>query len=886
MASKFSKSYSNYILRSKPIASNNGSIFENDLLTYGEPYNYVNGNLTTRTEGGFTFITNTSPSEKKEYNNGDFSDRYTLGDILSVTNNNTGTTTNQNQILVQTAIEPTYINLKKTYSDITKFSYFGSTNMLIQSAIEDIINNFPSSLYVSNTSPLIGNMLNLPISGLTNPFNIDLSNYTYDRVTLGYNLKIMATSYMDYVISTGSAEIAIITGFTGTTTNLYFELNNTININSSFHIKPSIKKQDEFFNGLDDLQSTLLNRNSKNKYTATFKIPEETENGITFTYKNFTWPTIYGDNYNLDVTSMDYVLYLQELIAASNYVDENYSDNIYRMLTHDSLKNMDTTYERMLDQNLLDEYIAGGTKFQKILRIYGRQYDEIKKYIEGISFTTNISYDKIDNLPDTYLHGKLNSLGWETIALENVIPQTGKTSSNLFAGMTGNLTTKDVGTELNRRLILTSKDIWKAKGTRKSIRKIFGMFGIDESTYQIREYIQKVDNYITGNTLVNISQLNQDLRSVEIENLFGSSNIITEDILYTGINVGTFVKPPSGSTEYIISGDTGYAKGVEYGEIFPITGNTYGYPKTRPNSNSYYFQQMGGWYRETGGIHVDSSGKTYVTDISTGNNPHAGYGNYDYGADYVDQFKNLFKTDINQQGNYPTIDLAGYTGKGFNISNPPTVENSKINWIGKQKTLNLLNILTDDYGTPIVDDNGNFIYINDDNEQFNSNDGKLTINLKNFVIGIDGDRLLELSGLKNITKEEAFNSIKSLILPYLEQIIPASTIFDFVFIDKINPKWVLIDKTCQRTGDTQNYNGQSILTYKNFNYFDETSTGYTTELTDQIIRDFGDYFTFNTDNGIIGFGREITFIGDDGTCQRDTSGLWITYENLFNTLTI
>ena len=918
MATQYSKSYSNYILRGKTFPTENGTVYENDLLTYGAPYSYVNENLTVRTEGGFTFITNTTPTTKKDYNNGIFSDRYTLNDLLDL---NVGNTTDTTSIETQTAIPLNYIKLNKKYNDITKISYFGSCNTLIKSAIEDIINRFPGGLYISNNLNISGNTITLLISEFTNPFNIDLADYTYDRNIISYDLKKIATSYSDYVIvTTGDTEITYITGFTSTYSSITLNLKSPININTSFHIRPSLKKQNDFFASLDDFQTILLNRKTTPKYTSIFKIPEETSNGITYVNTKFTWQTY--DGYNIDVTSMDYILFLQGLVTASNLVDEKYSDNIYRMLTHDSLKNMDNTFERIMDQDLLDEYIVGGTKIQKLLRIYGRSFDELKNYCEGISFTNNISYNKVDNLPDIYLHGKLNSLGWEGLSIENIITPTGKTSTNLFPGMGGFLTTKEVGNEFNRRLILNSKSIWKAKGTRKAIRKIFGMFGIDESVYEMREYIQQVDDYITGNTLFNILDLNQNIRSSISESLIYSPNIPTNDALYTGINVGTFVKSPSGSTNYTYTGDT--ATSIEYGEPFSISGNTYGYPKTRDNSNNYYFQQMGGWYRETGGLHTDINGNTYVTDITTGNNPHIGNGNYDYGTDYIDQFKNLFKNDINRQENYPIIDLTGYTNQGFPITEKSSVDNKKIRWIGNQNNEYLFNdnILIDDYGIPIVDDYGHLIYIYNTGDTVDYNLGKLTINLKNFVIGIDGDHLMDLiysgntsniltddysvpitdnygnliyiteNGIteqspSGVTTQDIFNFFKTLILPYLEQVIPASTIFDFVLIDRETPKWVLTDVTCQRSGATQNFNGTTILTYKNFNYFDESSTGYTTGLTEQIIKDFGDYFShYDTPtNDMVGYNREIRFSGDNGTCTRDTTGNWIVYSNLFNFLT-
>ena len=91
---------------------------------------------------------------------------------------------------------------------------------------------------------------------------------------------------------------------------------------------------------------------------------------------------------------------VSSLLDAANIVDELFSDNLYRMMTHDSIKNMDSTYSREVDQDALDDIIVGGTKVQKLLRLYGRSFDDLKDYIEGISFANTVSYDALNNLPN------------------------------------------------------------------------------------------------------------------------------------------------------------------------------------------------------------------------------------------------------------------------------------------------------------------------------------------------------------------------------------------------------------------------------------------------------------------------------------------------------
>jgi len=107
--------------------------------------------------------------------------------------------------------------------------------------------------------------------------------------------------------------------------------------------------------------------------------------------------------------------------------------------------------------------------------------------------------------------------------------------------------------------------------------------------------------------------------------------------------------------------------------------------------------------------------------------------------------------------------------------------------------------------------------------------------------------------------------------------VPSTAIFDFMLIDKDKPKWLLVDKYCG------NYDGMTILKYKDINYFDETSTGVTSELISQIEMDFGTGFTYSgtTTPGMIGFERELLFIGDNGECPRDITPDWILIENMF-----
>lgn len=903
MAKKYTKSYSNYIIRSNPSATKNGYVYENDLPTTSQKYNTVDGSMITSTDGGFTFVVNTTPDDSKIYNTEGWNQKtFTLGDLNPTIDDFKKIDNSDTKSTIKNKL---YVNINKSYPKLSDYCYFGSSNAMLKSAIDDIILNFPAGLYLTSTNNLItsGNTLTMSLTPdlingyIENKFLIDILNYSQeDRLSLNYNLRTMITSYMDFEIINQNEElIGYINGFTGYTSggtnDISFSVDQIRTTGETLIIRPIESKRNEFFNNLDDFQKLLLNQYSIPKYKSSFIIPRDSDDGFSLEYKYFTWKT--SDGYNIDISSSDYLFFITELIDATNFIDEIYNDNLYRMLTHDTIKNLDSTYSQEIDEEVLEDIIVGGTKIQKILRLYGRSFDELKKYIEGISFVNTITYDGLNNLPTEYLSNKLDVSGWDVFSLTNNISSTGETFG-VFPGMIRKYMTSEVNDLLTKNIIINSPYIFKSKGTRKSIRKLFGLLGIDESWYEINEYTQLVDSLISGSTVEEIARLNYVIYpdiddKEEYEYSFDES-------LFDNTNVGIFVKCPyCGNEDYVISGNTDNI-GIctnNTGHTFNITGNTIGYPKPLYNSGQYYFQQKGNWYRETGGIHTNFSGTTsYVNEINYGNNPHIGDGEYDNGYDYINQFSDVFKRFIRDAGNENTPPTSGYTDKGFFVTNKKNSNNIKIS----NNTIE---------------------------------DGRLTLNLKNFVIGFDGDKILQsffsnnndiqtisigidnidinglipeylnietydsggvltLSNINNPTKirlsddsstpllvdynyegdvsgvtinqgetykfekiadnnwvvkkyngEDEFNLLKSISLPYVEQIIPSTTIFDFVLISEDTPKWLLVDEYCER--DQFGYfTGYKILAYQNINYFDTTTSGVTEDLINLIKEDFGE----------------------------------------------
>ena len=118
---------------------------------------------------------------------------------------------------------------------------------------------------------------------------------------------------------------------------------------------------------------------------------------ISYVDKTLTWPV--SDGYNIDFNTSDYVAYVSELLDVSDNSDLYSSNLMNRFLVSESISAFDTTPVHLAEEHL----DTSGQKVNKTLNIYGREFDDINKFILGISFAHTVSYDKKDNTPDNYL---------------------------------------------------------------------------------------------------------------------------------------------------------------------------------------------------------------------------------------------------------------------------------------------------------------------------------------------------------------------------------------------------------------------------------------------------------------------------------------------------
>jgi hypothetical protein len=549
------------------------------------------------TMGNFAITTNLDPKINKNYATGKFSDFVTLDNLKL--------TVAESEVLLKNNTN-TVLNLDQT--KLKNYALFGSMTEYIRIQLEDIITNWPASLYASplvsvNGADYFGNtyedysynsLINestfkVNVTYLVNQYQINfLTNGTIiDTFNATNDLRNMTVNYGSYAISYNNTEYNVL-AFTGSTYDfndyIYFRVEGnpftggTTFSNIYYHIKPKKIVENTYFNSITGLQEYLLSRDTLPLYTSNFEYPVRTDDGIImYTSKSLTWPVT--DGYNIDFDTTQYTDYATQLLDIATNYDLNETNLMTRFLVSESISAFDTTPVH-LDE--LHQDTTTGQKVNKTLNIYGVAFDELNQFVQGISFAHVVTYDRKDNVPDKYLKDLARVFGWElvsTLISDDLINNYVTNAESQYSGQSVGMTPVETDNELWRRIILNSPWIWKSKGARKSIEFLINFMGIPKGLMSFNEYIYRAD------------------APLDIE-IF--KKILEENELSTDLT------------------------------LYPIDDN--GYPNMLPDTDDMYFQNNGLWYRETGG-----SGST--VDILTGNNPHVG--RYDGGYKYINQFRTL-----------------------------------------------------------------------------------------------------------------------------------------------------------------------------------------------------------------------------------------------------
>ena len=505
------------ILRKRHQNASNGDIFENDYMTispmdtiFSEDQDIISSDSNFK----FSYRINNN-LQKKHAKSGWIktpggSEEWRIDDAISG-----GTISDESKV-----------RIKPNYNSLKDFAYYGSAVELVRGSLNDIIQNFPAELYFTNvklkselekvndnvTVPdswkLISNDFginahvdNISASNVYNPLrylslSIDSYNLIYgDRITPLKGIEITtsgATCDDDLngktIAMAETSGVTIYTYLMGGKTYLYYDYNELRRegFSEGLRIRPNDDVVEEYFATIDEFEYALLNRDSKPLYMSNFDTPYETDKGNFYKKETYIWPSKY--NWNPDIESIGYENYVERLISLAEFHDEHDSNNIWRSMTHEAIKNLDWTFVRENGDDIEDLSKIDSSKIEIFLQLYGRQFDGLKRYIDTIKYSNQVSYNEKNNLPDYCLTDSVGNSGWDVKPLI----ATGKSefySDILYNNMSKGYSEVEANNNFMRNLKLNSRYILSNKGTREGIAALLGLLGIYKDEYEINEHV-------------------------------------------------------------------------------------------------------------------------------------------------------------------------------------------------------------------------------------------------------------------------------------------------------------------------------------------------------------------------------------------------------------
>lgn len=434
------KSHSNYVLKKEHQRINDGTIYERDITTIGSVNQFAPGQTPIYKSGNFIITVRNDGKVANQFNKTKWE-----------SSNSGNTWTLQNIAEMSSDFEEqndTKIVLRQDYYDFCDFVYYGSLTEMFRASITDILSRFPGELYgteehayyTSGETVDLENIKERVLLGgenmyyVDNPFGIDI--HSVKKPIDGKPIKFFSDKgYWDYEILIGSSnEGKPISSWTVTYENKFCKGNKfaTIKIDNliiegwvgdnnqviylsstnDFHIRPNEKFIAEFYNNCDSFQKILLDRKTTPKYKSIFSVIKESPRGYYRETETFIFPTTYGD-YNIDASSFGFNDFTSRLVEIGEFYDMYFTDNMYRSMTHEAIKNFDWSYTREYLKGDEDDFIQGGQKIQKALRVFAREFDEILSYIDNIKSINRVTYDSRNNLPDYFLIDEVENKGWD-----------------------------------------------------------------------------------------------------------------------------------------------------------------------------------------------------------------------------------------------------------------------------------------------------------------------------------------------------------------------------------------------------------------------------------------------------------------------------------------
>ena len=386
------------------------------------------------------------------------------------------------------SVAPNELNLNP--SDSYSYAYFGSFYTEVVNAINSVTEIFPYAILaydegvgttIYDYTPNYNNLTGQKSASFKIPYSV-LKNQGGVIINSGSSIGSLsiASDYSQFAIqmssTTSSAQTQVleIQGFSfssDTAAYLEFSVNDFLEgvtgATSSLpiYIRPTKQRLANFKFALSELEYNMLYGFTLNTL--------DVENDRTEVENNFLWPTTI-DGFNPDTYGTSFESFKNSMLVAAANTDDAKTNILVKTVIPENYLELDSQQQI----------------YASLVQSYGHEFDEIKKYIDGIAFAHTISYNKVENVPDKFLKKLSNLLGWK---LSDSFSEL-----DLFQYLAGNADGADnsfshYNLEIWRRILININWLYKKKGTRDAIQFIFKLLGAPECLLRFDEFTYKIN---------------------------------------------------------------------------------------------------------------------------------------------------------------------------------------------------------------------------------------------------------------------------------------------------------------------------------------------------------------------------------------------------------
>ena len=365
----------------------------------------------------------------------------------------------------------------------TSYAYFSSFYGKIAQSINSIVQNFPFAIMsdvvsagnniVSINYDMFSNVTSLYIDEST---LVNQASLIYKSGSSTYNVFNNYSDFSLQLSGTGDASVYPIIYYTysGASQQLFFQVTGNIfsgvspSLNFPIYIRPSLQVLGQFKQTLSQLDYQVL-------YSGEFSVPSIDDN--SFVLSTYTW-TKYVDGFNPDIEGAGFDAFLTSILNDSKRVDEVKTNIFLRTIIPENLIDLDS-----------EDKI-----YQKLTQVYANEFDEIKRYIDGIAFAHSVNYERVNSVPNVYLQRLSTLLGMD---LKNSFSDV-----DFFEYIAGDpegtgFSYQDFNYELWTRILVNLNFLYKRKGTRDAIMFMFKILGAPDCLVNFNEFVYKVTDKAT-----------------------------------------------------------------------------------------------------------------------------------------------------------------------------------------------------------------------------------------------------------------------------------------------------------------------------------------------------------------------------------------------------